>query len=64
MMFKLEFLTSGAAFEDPDGTNTELYRNLEVERILNRICTEVAFGKDSGTIMDFNGNRIGSWSLD
>ena len=63
-MFKVEFFTSGAAFEDPDGKNTEIYRSLEVERILKRICTEVAFGKDSGAIMDFNGNRIGQWSLD
>lgn len=63
-MFKVEFRTSGAAFEDPDGTNSDIYRAMETERILNRICTEMASGKDSGTIMDRYGNRVGQWSMD
>lgn len=63
-MFKVEFRTSGAAFEDPDGIDSEIYRAMEADRILKRICADLASGKDSGTIMDLCGNRVGQWSMD
>lgn len=57
-MFKLEFTTDNAAFEGDDGAN-------EVARILKKIANAVSGdGSEGGTIHDFNGNKVGQWSLD
>jgi hypothetical protein len=54
-MFKLEFETHNAAFDD----------NLfgEAAEILRDIALGVQCSAKSGLIFDSNGNRIGSWSL-
>lgn len=52
---KIEFNTSGAAFEDCGDT--------EVERILEEIIRKVKNGHSEGKILDINGNTIGKWSL-
>ena len=52
---KIEFKTSGQAFED--------YGNMEVERILENIIKKVKEGRTEGKILDFNGNSIGKWEL-
>jgi hypothetical protein len=52
--FTIEFSTDNAAFaDDMDG---------EVRRILTKITDQWSNGRSSGTILDTNGNRVGSWS--
>lgn len=64
VMFKAEFRTSSAAFEDPDGIDSDFYKVLEVKRILKRLCVEMATGESRGTIMDRYDNLVGQWSID
>ena len=52
---KIEFKTSGQAFED--------YGDTEVERILEEIIKKVKRGHTEGKILDINGNSIGKWEL-
>jgi hypothetical protein len=54
-MFKLEFATSSASFEDDPFS--------EAAEILHHIAYEINSSATSGLIFDSNGNRIGSWSL-
>lgn len=58
IMFKVEFETSNAAFDDEnDGNSRE-----EIRRILRGISFDVyENGETGGMIRDSNGNRIGSW---
>lgn len=64
-MFKLEIKTGGAAYRDIEGecldpASCELIRNLkEVIKVLER-----GSGNYDGVIMDINGNKVGSWSLE
>lgn len=53
-MFKLEFETDNAAFDDGNARN-------EIEQILQGIAESV-FSADGGKVRDTNGNTIGSWS--
>lgn len=62
---KIEFKTSGAAFQneyEDEATNDYLARD-EVVRILEGIAANIRYGYDHGSIMDINGNKIGNWSL-
>ena len=52
---KIQFDTDNAAFEE--------YGDAEVRRILEEIADKVEHGYDHGSIMDINGNKIGSWEL-
>lgn len=62
-MFKLEIKTGGAAFADPQtGEESEYYEALEIRALLARISAALEHGETSGTIMDVNGNKVGSWS--
>lgn len=65
-MFKLEFKTSNAAFGDErDPEYVQRVDKLrEVNRIMKNVTTEIAMGKTYGSIMDINGNKIGTWELD
>lgn len=63
---KIEFKTSGAAFHDEyaDTIDNTLLKEHEVIRILRRIIDDIEVeGLDHGSIMDINGNKIGSWEL-
>ena len=51
-MFKLEFTTDNAAFQDDNFTS-------EVERILSKVASQVNEGHTEGSILDSNGNLIG-----
>lgn len=53
-MFRIEFATDNAAFEDAPVT--------EIEAIFARIAGAVAVCQDGGRIMDSNGNHVGDWS--
>lgn len=59
-MVKIEFKTSNAAFRTED----ENLNEYEVARILKDIASKIEYGITSGVIMDYNGNKVGSWSID
>ena len=59
MAFTLKIETGNAAFEDDQG--------FEVGRILNGLLErleDVGASGASGTLLDYNGNTVGSWTLD
>ena len=62
---KINFITSGAAFQDEyaDEETNKLYIRTEVARILKKITAQIEDGEDYGSIMDINGNKIGSWKI-
>ena len=55
-MFKIEFKTGGAAFDEP-------YKASEIKRILKEITEKVECGYTSGKVIDINGNCVGEWEL-
>lgn len=57
MKMKIEFETDNAAFDDGNGPT-------ECARILEKIARRVGQGAEEGGIMDSNGNRVGSWSVE
>lgn len=64
-MLKIEIKTGGAAYRDEyseedrlDPYNTELIRNLK------DIIYKLERGHDVGSIMDINGNKVGTWKLE
>lgn len=56
-MFKIEFSTDNAAFDDAPAS--------EVARILRKIARQVEQGDPlgGGPVHDANGNRVGHWEL-
>ena len=63
---KIEFSTSGSAFQDAyaDAITNKIYTEQEVIRILYTIINAIELdGADHGPIMDINGNKIGTWEL-
>lgn len=56
-MFKLEFATDNAAFDDNPGH--------EAARILREIAAKLDRGDDlgGGPVRDSNGNKVGRWEL-
>lgn len=62
-MLKIEIKTSNVAFCDPDdGSESNYWESVEINRILANICSEIACGRTSGVCMDINGNKVGKWS--
>jgi hypothetical protein len=55
-VFKIEFETGNAAFEDSPG--------YEAARILRQIADKLEGSIQSGKVMDANGNTIGKWELE
>ncbi len=56
-MFKMEFDTGNAAFDDGCGP-------AEVARILRVAAVRIDGGTKQGVVADVNGNRIGTWSVE
>lgn len=54
-MFKLEFDTDNAAFDDLE---------YAVVEIIDAVQTKVSLGERSGSVLDFNGNHVGEWSVE
>lgn len=52
MIFRLEFDTDNAAFEEDK-------RAFEIARILGEVATDVLAGLQSGGVWDANGNFVG-----
>lgn len=56
-MFKMEFQTGNAAFDEAPG--------VEIARILREMAATIeAGGMNSGRIVDINGNTIGRFSFE
>ena len=56
-MVRIEFNTDNAAFEGDAGMIEE------TTRILLRLVQKIGAGLEAGSILDVNGNRIGSWDI-
>ena len=63
-MFEVKIRTGGAAFKDPDGNFDDLYEAFEIKRLLDGINLAIREGRNSGSIIDINGNKVGEWRLD
>lgn len=64
-MFKMEIKTGGAAFRDPfTGEESDFDEEREVAKLLEHVKHEVHNGNRYGSIMDVNGNKVGTWKLD
>ena len=63
-MFKLEFETGNAAFDDDADANTNNNAREEIARILRDVAHRVRDGSDGGFIRDVSGNRIGTWDFE
>lgn len=63
-MLKIEIKTGGAAFCDPyTGEPSKICEAVECKRLLEKICHDMIYDdKTSGTIIDHNGNKVGTWS--
>lgn len=61
-MFKMEILTEGSAFRNNNDEEYEWCEGEELRRILRKVADDIVQGCTMGSIMDINGNKIGSWS--
>lgn len=59
-MVKINFSTENAAFRDEEGR----LETWEINRILTEISYKIKIGYTSGVIMDYNGNKVGEWTID
>ena len=61
---KIEFNHTNLAseFEDMDSYNY-IIRD-EIKKILQKIEERIENGDSYGSVMDINGNKIGTWSID
>jgi hypothetical protein len=63
MRFRLEMDCDNAAFgEEADSTLGDAVP--EIVRILGRVMKGLEAGADSGSIMDVNGNKVGTWEIE
>lgn len=62
---EIKFSTSNSAFGEYDENDVqdESGKSYEIVRILKDIAKKVENGYEYGTIMDINGNKIGSWRI-
>lgn len=61
---KIEFTTSGAAFRDPfTGEEDDYYKANACIDILESIADKIREGYTRGSVMDINGNKIGTWEI-
>lgn len=61
-MLKIEIKTGGAAYSDDDILTTE--GRYELQRNLMDISRKLTNGYNEGVIMDINGNKVGTWSVE
>lgn len=63
-MFKININTENAAFCDPyTGEEDEFAKEMEIERIMSEIKNAMSGGYTSGSCIDINGNKVGTWSI-
>lgn len=61
-MLKIEIKTGNAAYSYEDVLTTE--GRYELQRNLMDISRKLTNGYDNGVIMDINGNKVGTWSVE
>lgn len=59
-MVKINFTTGNAAFRDDEGN----LQTWEISRILKEIADKIGMGYTCGSIIDYNGNKVGDWTID
>lgn len=61
-MFKCEFDTGNSAFRNPfTGEEDMEMEAAEIKRLLEKVSHELECGATFGSIIDANGNKVGSW---
>lgn len=63
-MLKLEIKTGGSAFTKYDSEELSYEGRSELARLLRKVAAQIETGYDDGVIMDVNGNKVGSYTLD
>lgn len=63
-MLKIEIKTGGAAFRNEDDDFDPYYGGDEIKRILKKVVDDIQNGYETGSCMDINGNKVGSWTLE
>lgn len=61
-MLKIEIKTGGVAYSDDDVLTTE--GRYELQKNLMDISRKLTNGYNEGVIMDINGNKVGTWSVE
>ena len=61
-MLKIEIKTGNAAYSEDDILTLD--GRYELQRNLMDICKKITNGYDDGVIMDINGNKVGTWSVE
>lgn len=62
-MFKCEFDTRNSAFCNPfTGEEDAVMEAAEIKRLLAKVSHDLECGATFGSIIDANGNKVGSWS--
>ena len=57
---QVQFKTTNAAFYDMDGESLDFSA---VADVLRDVVKALENGRNRGTLRDYNGNTIGSWSI-
>lgn len=60
MACKVKFSTDNAAYQNDDNTINEE----AVASSLRKIADDIDRGFRSGVVMDYNGNKVGRWSIE
>ena len=63
-MLKIEIKTGNAAFTDEDGRFDSYYGGEEIYRLLRDVAIKIQNGNEEGSLVDINGNKVGTWVLD
>lgn len=63
-MFKIEFETSNAEFQNEDDTMNDFAARTECKRLLKRVLADFDKGYNVGALLDLNGNKVGEWKFE
>ena len=61
-MLKINIKTGNEAYSD-ENENITYEGRYALRADLNKIAEDIADGKDYGSVIDINGNKVGEWEL-
>ena len=61
-MLKINIKTGNAAYSD-ENENITYEGRYALRADLNKIAEDIADGKDYGSVIDINGNKVGEWEF-
>ena len=61
-MLKITIKTGNSAYSD-ENENITYEGRYALRADLNKIAEDIADGKDYGSVIDINGNKVGEWEL-